>query len=138
MKADDAFSKNWVTQRAERMFGNPPYSRGTVELGHQGAAARKGREAAERGRKTVCLLLQATTDKVWFHEVLMGGADLVGKETIRGGPLEGVLLKLEASRCIIHVYFLKGRVSFINPATGGVAGTGTLGTMACVFSPRRW
>lgn len=126
--------QRWEELREKKLFGNPPYSRG-----HQGNAAQKARAAAERG-KTTCLILQATTDTVWFHDSLMGGADLIAKQTISGGPLEGLLLRFEATRCRMDVHLLKGRVKFIEPSTGKpAASSGKFGTLIAVWFPRlRW
>lgn len=140
-KDDDAFStyhQRWDELGCSHAFGNPPYSRGKVPLGNQGRAVQLARETVERAPwMSVCLLVQSTTDKAWFHEVLMAGADLAAKETIPRGPLEGVRLLLQASRCWIDCYFLKGRVSFVNPATGEIAGTGTQGSLVLNFTARR-
>lgn len=130
-KEQDALKQPWHEQ-GRNLFGNPPYSRG-----NQLAAGRMARETVELYLVRCTLILQSCTETELFHEVLMAGADLLSKETISTGPLTGTLLCLEATRCMIRLHLLRGRVSFLNPVTGEIAGAGRTGTLCVSFLPRR-
>jgi phage N-6-adenine-methyltransferase len=130
-KEDDALKQDWDQLQVLDLWCNPPYSRGM-----QGAFVKKARELAETSSKSVTLLVQAVMDTAWFHDHVLAGADLVEKLTIPHGPMAGVLLKFVATHCFIDVWLRRGRISFINPVTGAIAGTGTTGSMVLNFTPR--
>jgi phage N-6-adenine-methyltransferase len=65
-EADDGLSKDWSN---ERVFMNPPYGREVY------AWTRKAREESKRGAFVVGLL-PASTDLAWWHEDVVGHADV--------------------------------------------------------------
>lgn len=79
-EAEDGLSKPWA---GERVFMNPPYGREVY------AWTRKAREEAQRGALVVGLL-PASTDLKWWHEDIVGHAEvryLRGRvRYITGGP----------------------------------------------------
>ena len=65
-EADDGLSKDWGN---ERVFMNPPYGREIY------AWTRKAKESANKGALVVGLL-PASTDLSWWHEDVVGRADV--------------------------------------------------------------
>lgn len=106
---EDAFACPWGAYNTHRVFGNPPYDQIPQ-------ACRKARdEVRARNCASVTLLLPATTDVGWFHE-LVWNAD-------RDLPRVGVM-----------VGFSKGRIRFLRP-DGTQAGQPTHGSMFVTFLP---
>ena len=64
--AEDGLSRSWS---GETVWCNPPYGRAI------GAWVRKCREEADNGA-TVVLLIPARTDTAYFHEYILGRAEL--------------------------------------------------------------
>ena len=96
-EADDGLSRDWGH---ERVFMNPPYGREVY------AWTRKAREAA-RGGALVVGLLPASTDLRWWHE------DVVGHAEVR---------------------YIRGRVRFL---TGGpYRASGFFASVVVVWRPR--
>lgn len=96
-EADDGLAKSW---RGERVFMNPPYGREVY------AWTRKAREEATRGA-TVVGLLPASCDLAWWHEDVMGFAE---------------------------VRYIRGRVRFL---TGGpYRASGFFASVVVVWHPR--
>ena len=63
-KKDDGLSKDW---RGLRCWMNPPYGR---DIG------RWVKKASEGGAKIVVALLPARTDTKWFHDYILGKAEI--------------------------------------------------------------
>lgn len=104
---EDALSCVWGALPSHRVFCNPPYSL-------TGAFVRKARdEVRDRHCLSATLLVPATTDVRWFHE-------LVWDE------------KVDRCRRGAHIGFSKGRIRFLRP-DGGKAGQPTHGSMFVTF-----
>jgi site-specific DNA-methyltransferase (adenine-specific) len=67
-EADDGLSKSWA---GERVFMNPPYGREIY------AWTRKAREEVANGCPLVVGLLPASTDLAWWHEDIIGHAEVI-------------------------------------------------------------
>ena len=66
-KADDGLKKSWGGQR---VFCNPPYGR------QIGKWVEKGYREAQKPNTTVVMLLPARTDNGWFHDYILGKAEI--------------------------------------------------------------
>lgn len=69
---DDGLSKNWGGQS---VFCNPPYGREIAEW------VRKASEESKKPGTVVVMLLPVRTDTRWFHEFVLGKAEI---EFLRG------------------------------------------------------
>lgn len=66
-KADDGLKKSWGGQR---VFCNPPYGR------QIGKWVEKGYREAQKPNTTVVMLLPARTGNGWFHDNILGKAEI--------------------------------------------------------------
>ena len=107
--AEDALAASWgQVDGLVRAWCNPPYSRGMVDQ-----FMRKAVEEARLGHARTTLLVPATTDLPWWHELVWDGA--------RGRFRPGV-----------EVEFFRRRVRFLRP-DGTLAGSPNFPSMAVTF-----
>ena len=66
--ADDGLTKSWG---GERVFCNPPYGRGISKW-----CEKAYREVTEGDCQVAVLLVHARTDTAWFHDWVLGKAEL--------------------------------------------------------------
>ena len=69
-KEDDGLTKSWVN---DRVFCNPPYGRKIGEWVKKGYYSK---QLSSNYNCIVVMLLPARTDTKWFHEYILGKADI--------------------------------------------------------------
>lgn len=106
----DALAATWgpSDDRPVHVFINPPYGRGYLDR-----FMRKAHLEAKECRAATTLLIPATTEVPWFH-------DLVWSE------------RVGAARLGVDLHFIRKRVRFCRP-DGSVAGTPGMGSMIVRF-----